>query len=269
MRKFIKKLFGEAGTLEVRRRRLEFPGNSTRYPIYAIGDVHGCLDELKWAEEAIARDIRKNERPGLVVLLGDYVDRGPFSAQVLEHLCRPSELGLKRVPLCGNHDDLFAKFLEDPNQYWDWVMLGGEQTLMSYGIDIHHLALRQRRKRSKLKEVLDEAIPDSHRGFLRDLPVSLKIDSTLFVHAGIQPGITIDQQTDEDLMWIREPFLSKGPGLASLLVVHGHTARPLPDIGVNRIGIDTGAFTTGKLCVLKLDGERSEILPQLRPNKGW
>lgn len=268
MRKLINKLFGEANALEARRRKLDLASNPTRYPIYAIGDVHGCLNELKQAEETIARDIRQSGRPGLVVLLGDYVDRGPLSAQVLEHLCRPSELGLKRVPLCGNHDALFLKFLEDPERYWDWVMLGGEQTLMSYGIDIHHLALRQRRQRSMLRDVLDEAVPETHRRFLRDLPISLKVESALFVHAGIRPGIELDAQTDEDMMWIREPFLSKGPGLGSLIVVHGHTVYPQPDIGQNRIGLDTGAFTTGRLSVLKLDGDKSKILPQASSKKG-
>ncbi|RWX75764.1 serine/threonine protein phosphatase [Neorhizobium lilium] len=241
------------------RRRIDMGDNPPAYPIYAIGDIHGCMDQLQRAEEKIATDIEVSGQSGPVVLLGDYVDRGSASSQVIEHLVNPSALGLKRVPLCGNHDDIFGKFIEEPDLHLEWLALGGEQTLMSYGIDIHHVGLRQRGRNSKLKHVLAEAIPLSHKQFLENLPIHLKIGQYLFVHAGIRPEIPLQRQTDEDMMWIREPFLKEGPKLP-LMVIHGHTPQPMPDLGPHRIGIDTGAFYTGKLTVLKIDGGQTRFL---------
>jgi serine/threonine protein phosphatase 1 len=241
------------------RRRVDLGDNPPAYPIYAIGDVHGCMDQLKRAEDKIATDIEVSGQQGPVVLLGDYVDRGGASSQVIDHLARPSELGLKRVALCGHHDELFLKFLQAPDRHLDWLALGGEQTLMSYGIDIHHVGLRQRGRNGKLRDILAEAIPEHHREFLEKLPINLKIGQYLFVHAGIRPGVALERQTDEDMMWIREPFLAEGPRLP-LMVIHGHTPKPVPDLGTGRIGIDTGAFYTGKLTVLKIDGGQTRFL---------
>lgn len=243
----------------LKRRRIDLGRAIPSYPIYVIGDVHGCLKELKNAEAQIAADINSTERAGPIVLLGDYVDRGPSSSQVLEYLIRPSEFGLKRLPLCGNHDDIFLKFLNEPELYSEWLGLGGEQTLMSYGIDLHHLGVRQKYRNAKLSELLTEAVPDSHRQFLADLPICLKIADLFFVHAGIRPGVPLDEQDDEDMLWIRDPFLSEGPKLP-VLVVHGHTPHPSLNLGPGRIGIDTGAYYTGNLTVLKIDGGRATVL---------
>ncbi|WP_312403275.1 metallophosphoesterase family protein [Rhizobium sp.] len=241
------------------RRRIDLGDEPASYPIYAIGDVHGCLKELQDAEARIAADIARTGRPGLIVLLGDYVDRGPSSYQVIEHLQKPSDLGLRRLALCGNHDDIFSKFIEEPELYSDWLSLGGEQTLISYGIDIHHLTARRKGRLTDLKGVLAEAIPVNHKQFLANLPICLKIGNIVFVHAGLRPRVGMEKQTDEDLMWIREPFLSQGPG-QPLLVVHGHTPQPTPDIGMGRIGIDTGAYYSGKLTVLKIDGSQKAFV---------
>lgn len=236
------------------RRRIDLGDEPATYPIYAIGDVHGCIKELQAAEIRIAEDIRQTGRAGLVVFLGDYIDRGPASFQVVEHLLRPSDLGLRRLALCGNHDDVFSKFIAEPQRYMDWLDLGGEQTLMSYGIDVGHLNLRQKSKSGDLKRLLADAVPASHVEFLAHLPILLKVGDLVFVHAGLRPRVQISEQEDEDLMWIREPFLAQGPGWA-ITVVHGHTPSNEPSIGPGRIGIDTGAFYTGKLTVLKIDGE--------------
>jgi serine/threonine protein phosphatase 1 len=241
------------------RRRIDLGDEPPTYPIYAIGDVHGCLAELQQAESRIAADIRKTGRPGLVVLLGDYIDRGPSSFQVVEHLQKPSELGLRRLALCGNHDDIFSKFIDEPELYGEWLELGGEQTLMSYGIDIHRLASQRKGRAADLKGVLAEAIPAHHKQFLANLPICLKIGAIIFVHAGLRPRVALADQDDEDLMWIREPFLTHGPG-QPLLVVHGHTPQPTPDLGPGRIGIDTGAYYTGNLTVLKIDGNEKAFI---------
>jgi serine/threonine protein phosphatase 1 len=240
----------------LRRRRIDLGERPAPYPIYAIGDVHGCLDQLKQAEARIAADIAATGRSGLVVLLGDYIDRGPSSAQVIEHLVEPSELGLKRLPLCGNHDDLFLRFIANPEKHADWIGLGGEQTLKSYGIDIHDATFRQRSRAGTLAGMLADAVPDSHRQFLESLPVSLKVGDLFLVHAGIRPGIATEDQTDEDMLWIREPFLTQGPKLAHTIVIHGHTPHTEPNPGPQRIGIDTGAFYSGVLTVLRIDGSQ-------------
>jgi serine/threonine protein phosphatase 1 len=242
------------------RRRVDLGDAQPPYPVYAIGDVHGCLGLLKQAEETIARDMDENGKAGMVVLLGDFVDRGPASSQVIDHLIKPSRLGLKRLALCGNHDDIFLKFIEDPDHHRDWLALGGEQTLMSYGIDIHHLGSRHKGRGANLQELLAEAVPSAHREFLETLPVSLRIGQMIFVHAGIRPGVPLADQTDEDLMWIRDPFLKLGPQLPHTFVIHGHTPNTEPDLGPSRVGIDTGAFYTGRLTVLKIDGNQTRFL---------
>jgi serine/threonine protein phosphatase 1 len=242
------------------RRRIDLGEKPPSFPIYAIGDVHGCLDHLQRAEDRVAADIRETGRRGPVILLGDYIDRGPASAQVIDDLIAPSRHGLKRVCLCGNHDDIFSAFIKDPDQHLEWLALGGEQTLMSYGIDIHHVGIRQKGRNGKLKELLARAVPHSHRDFLFNLPVSLKIGPLLFVHAGIRPGVALDRQREEDLIWIREPFLTEGPRLPSLLVIHGHTPSSDPSFGAQRIGIDTGAFYSGKLTVLKIEDGQAAVL---------
>jgi serine/threonine protein phosphatase 1 len=249
----------KGGEKPPRRRRLDLGDAQPVYPIYAIGDIHGCIAELKKAEELIAADIKAAGRNGLVVLLGDYVDRGPRSRDVLDHLIKPSELGLKRLPICGNHDDIFLRYLTKPSLTSEWLTLGGEQTLMSYGIDLYHISTQRKSREQQLADLLTETIPASHRQFLRNLPISLRIGNLLFVHAGIRPGVALDEQNDEDLLWIREPFLSQGPELP-FTVIHGHTPKPTTNIGPGRIGIDTGAYYTGKLAVLKIEGGRAATL---------
>jgi len=241
------------------RRRIDLGDEPATYPIYAIGDVHGCLNELQQAEARIAEDIARTGRPGMVVLLGDYVDRGPSSYQVIEHLQQPSELGLRRLALCGNHDDIFNKFIDEPELYTDWLRLGGQQTLISYGIDIDRLSAMKNGRLNDLRQALGKAVPASHKQFLTNLPICLKIGKIVFVHAGLRPRVALEKQNDEDLMWIREPFPSQGPG-QPLLVVHGHTPQPTPDIGMGRIGIDTGAYYSGKLTVLKIDGSHKAFV---------
>ncbi|KQQ60886.1 hypothetical protein ASF69_00065 [Rhizobium sp. Leaf311] len=244
----------------VKRRRIDLGDVARSYPIYAIGDVHGRLDLLKQAETNIAQDIASTGKDGLVVLLGDFIDRGPMSAQIINHLMTKSEHQLKRLPLVGNHEDVFLRYLENPEKHKKWLELGGEQTLASYGLDVHSAAFRQTRLKGRLKELLTEAVPEAHKRFLDSLPICLKIADKLWVHAGIRPGIALEQQSDDDMIWIREPFLSKGPELKDLIVIHGHTVREQPDPGPQRIGIDTGAFYTGKLTILRVEGSQSRFL---------
>lgn len=260
MRKVIKWLSSRRANQQgaVKRRRIDLGSAAQSFPVYAIGDVHGRLDLLKQAETKIAEDIGMTGKDGLVLLLGDFIDRGPSSAQIITHLMVKSDF--KRLSLIGNHEDIFLRYLESPEKHSKWLELGGEQTLASYGIDVHSASFRQTSAKGRMKALLAEAIPESHKRFLSSLPISLKIGNILFVHAGVRPGVSLEEQSDEDMIWIREPFLSMGPKLDDLFVVHGHTATDLPSPGLQRIGIDTGAFHTGRLTVLRIEGSESRLI---------
>ena len=231
------------------RARLEI-SHDTYSTIYAVGDVHGRYDLLREVEEKIAADL-KGKSGGLVIYLGDYVDRGPNSARVLEHLSNGDRSSFDRICVCGNHDHLMAQYIRAPLRHSGWLALGGRQTLRSYAVDPDKL-LALDRTGELLKRKMAERIPQSHIEFLDKAPVSIKIGNAFFVHAGIRPGIALDEQQESDLMWIREPFLSSGPKLP-LIVVHGHTPSETISNGPNRIGLDTGAYATGNLSIIKLD----------------
>lgn len=222
--------------------------------IYAIGDVHGCFRELMEAEERIREDARRTDGDALIVYLGDYVDRGPDSASVLRYLAGRHDDGLARVALCGNHDDTFLKFLRDPSGWLHWLgpNFGGLPTLASFGIDVEEALLQD-------DASLTRAVPVNQIAFLAGLPIFLQAGRHLFVHAGVKPGIPLEQQDNEDMLWIREPFLTNGPELP-LVVVHGHTPCGEPEFAAGRIGIDTGCFATGRLTVLKVDAAGARLL---------
>lgn len=242
-------LFSDTPQRAPARPRLVW-GRFPEAPIYAIGDVHGRLDLLIEAERRILADAAVDETDALVVMLGDYVDRGPESAGVLDHLARPAPEGLRRVCLCGNHEEEMLRFLRDPGSVPDWPNLGGDRTLMSYGFDVRGM-IRDRRLAKLTSDVLLDVVPDAHLNFLAGLPSALRVGRYLFVHAGVRPGIPLEQQDDLTLMTIREPFLSRGPEM-DLVVVHGHTPTTQVDFGKGRVGIDLGGYASGELAVLKV-----------------
>jgi serine/threonine protein phosphatase 1 len=240
------------------RARLEIEAG--RPLIYAIGDVHGCYDALLALETRILADARQEGlgRP-LIVYLGDYVDRGPASRDVLTHLSSPRHLdGMDRLALCGNHDDAFLRFIRNPADNLAWLDFGGDATLRSYGLG--GLAqLRRPNDPISLAAALEAAVPAEHIAFLENLPILARAGDRLFVHAGIRPGVSLAEQVDEDLLWIREPFLTTGPGLP-LTVIHGHTAGEEPVFGSGRVCIDTGCYATGRLTALKLTANGVSLL---------
>ena len=239
------------------RKRIDFGNNVPNFPIYAIGDIHGRLDLLLNAEDVIIRDA--NGHAGLIVCLGDYIDRGPQSSGVLSHLLKPPPQGLKRITLCGNHEAAFLDFAIEPSSNMLWLEHGGRQTLMSYGLDADYFLRKKRTGLEELKVALHEAIDPEHIALLERLPVYLKAGSYLFVHAGLRPGVPLEEQSDDDMMWIREPFLSEGFG-DEITVIHGHTPISKPEFHQRRIGIDTGAYATDRLTVLKVMGSKAEII---------
>ncbi|KQU99451.1 hypothetical protein ASC89_10745 [Devosia sp. Root413D1] len=216
--------------------------------VYAIGDVHGCLAELRQLERLIEADAAGTPGEKWMVLLGDYIDRGPQSAQVIDHLLAPAPAGFRRFTLAGNHEQMLLDFLAAPQQSAEWLDYGGVETLTSYGIDARDGGGRP----AMLARSLEAQMPRSHLEWLRQLPISLETPGFFFAHAGVRPGRTLAEQLDGDLMWIREPFLGGATGTGKI-VVHGHTPEAEPMRLPWRIGIDTGAFATGRLTSARID----------------
>ncbi len=222
--------------------------------LYAIGDVHGCDDMLAAAHDQIAADL--GARPiadHRIVHIGDYIDRGPASAAVIERLARLTEADPRVSCLRGNHDAMMLDFLADPVGGGPlWLMNGGDATLRSYGVDgrARHDA---KRYLAELGKQLAAALPARHRAFLEGLQLTARFGDFFFCHAGIRPGVPLDAQSHEDLIWIREAFLWDGRDFG-VVVVHGHTPAPQPEVRPNRINVDTGAVYGGPLTVLALEG---------------
>lgn len=222
--------------------------------IYAIGDVHGCLEELRQLEALIAVDAAPVAGEKWLVTLGDHIDRGPASAGVLDHLLGAPPHGFRRIALKGNHEAMLLDALADPAAMRQWLANGGDATLASYGLG--HAAiesLRQGRGRaSRRRQLLEAHLPDEHLAFLRQLPLGLSVPGFVFVHAGLRPGVPLADQVEADLLWIRREFLEATHGFSEV-VVHGHTPVPEPFISATRIDIDTGCFMSGRLTALRID----------------
>jgi serine/threonine protein phosphatase 1 len=219
--------------------------------VYAIGDIHGRADLLEALLLQIDVDctLHPSRRP-IVVFLGDYIDRGPASREVLDLL-----LGCARtneaIFLRGNHDTFVHRFLSEPAVLDEWRLCGGLETLVSYGLkpSINPDGVEQ----ARLAKELAKSMPKRHLEFLETLSLSFNCGDFLFVHAGIRPGVPIRKQMEEDLLWIREEFLCCEQQFEKF-VVHGHTPVRTPDVRSNRINIDTGAFATGRLTCIAIEG---------------
>lgn len=217
--------------------------------VYAIGDVHGCADRLRSLHCAIVRDLAARPVPQTVLVhLGDYIDRGLDSAGVLDLLTDGPRLDVSQVVyLMGNHEELLLTALasESSESVGIWLDNGGTATLSSWGIPA-----------GTPPQAWLGLIPPSHLAFLRGLTLSFRLDGYLFAHAGVRPGVTLDRQSRDDLLWIRQPFLS-WPDHLGAIVVHGHTPEDGPVVRSNRIGIDGGAVFGGRLTCAVL--ERDEV----------
>ena len=219
--------------------------------IYAIGDIHGRADLLRIMLEKVDADRRRRpvDRP-ILLFIGDYVDRGPSSREVLDILLEYRG-GCERVFLKGNHETFISRFLEDPAVLSEWRTCGGLETLLSYGLKPTFNP--DERERKKLSEEFARVISTRHLAFLNSLRPSFQLGDFLFVHAGIRPGIPVADQDEADLLWIRDDFLgSESP--FGVFVVHGHTPVRAPEMRFNRLNIDTGAFATGRLTCAVIEG---------------
>lgn len=232
--------------------------------VYAVGDVHGRLDLLDRMLKLIAADVevRSVEKgPTLerkvIVYLGDYVDRGPDSRGVIDRLIDSPLDGFEAVHLKGNHEDFMMNFLDAPEHAGHgWLFNGGVETLASYGLTREGPGPR---RMVELRDALLELLPENHKKFLDGLTLQHEEGDYLFVHAGIRPGTPLGEQSEQDLLWIREEFLGDRKDHGKM-IVHGHTITWTPDIRTNRIGIDTGAFASDVLTCLVLEGKDRKLL---------
>lgn len=225
---------------------------------YAIGDIHGHLDLLLRAHDRIESDrVRHGLADAPVVHLGDLVDRGAESRAVIDHLMAGIAAGQGWEVLLGNHDRCFAIFLDDPkgrdpalraDLSWLHPRIGGAATLESYGV-----RAPADRPVAQVQAEAVQAVPPAHRAFIGARPAMFDRGGVLFVHAGIRPGVPLDQQTETDLIWIREPFLSHS-GAHPRLIVHGHTAVDAAEHRGNRVNIDSGAAYGGPLTAIVVEG---------------
>ncbi len=257
--------------------------------VYAIGDLHGSVHLLEEILCGIRRDSR--ERGALrrvAVFLGDYVNRGEDSRAVVERVLDPGLPGFEIVALKGNNEDLLLRFLDgDLSVVTHWLDYGGTETMAHYGIAACNPRTPDPRELEELRwksdtladygvsaavtPQLDEAIlrelrrrftaalPQRHLGFFRGLGIAHREGDYYFVHAGIRPGVALDAQADLDCMWIRQRFLESDADHGAV-VVHGHSITPEPEVRANRIGIDTGAYRSGVLTCLVLEGAERGFL---------
>lgn len=234
-------------------RRAAKPSVLAGERIYAIGDIHGRADLFEKLLNMIEKDSASRGRAEIgIILLGDLVDRGPDSARVVDTAINLGKRFATVEALRGNHEATMLSVLRGhPDLLADWLVFGGAQTLMSYGVSP---ALLTMETEDKIIAAAQRAVPETHLTWLESLPLQLRHGDYLFVHAGIRPGIGFEAQEARDMLWIREEFLDSAADHGAV-VVHGHSISPEVEERRNRIGIDTGAFASGVLTAIGLEGE--------------
>jgi serine/threonine protein phosphatase 1 len=245
-----------------RLRRTALGETAARVPegrrVYAIGDIHGRADLLRRLHLGIAEDAGEaGPADNLILYVGDLVDRGPDSNGVIDAVMAAAPAGFRKLCLLGNHEAMMLEFLDDIGIGVSWALNGGVATLASYGVgSLSHDTEREWRR---VQRELAAAIPERQLAFLRGLPLRHVEGDYLFAHAGVRPGIALDRQDRDDLLWIRDEFLDSAADHGKV-VVHGHTVTREVELRPNRIGIDTGAYATGRLTCLVLAGSTRRLL---------
>jgi serine/threonine protein phosphatase 1 len=230
--------------------------------VYAIGDIHGRLDALDRLLALIDEDRHAVRAEDVtLIFLGDYVDRGPDSPGVIDRLLEISARGVRTRFLLGNHEAALLAFLQDPSTGGAWLSYGGANTLLAYGVCWEDVNAADGNPEclERLSASLDRILPDEHRAFLVNLEWSVSIGDYHFVHAGVRPGVPLDRQDINDLLWIRVPFL-ESEAFHGKVVVHGHTIVSRPVFLPNRVAVDTGAFATGRLTAACFRGYEQRFL---------
>lgn len=229
--------------------------------VYAIGDIHGRIDLLDDLLARIGEDAAHHPEDveRRLIFLGDYIDRGLTSRDVVDRLLEGPPPGFQTVHLMGNHEEAMLDFVTGRSDGRDWLSFGGLETLVSYGVPLHGLPTRPEAL-AALRESVIELVPPAHIEFFRRCKLSHQVGDYVFVHAGVRPGVAMEQQSPSDLLWIREDFLRSRRPVPGKVVVHGHTICDMPeDLGF-RIDIDTGAYATGRLTCLVLRGSSRRFL---------
>lgn len=245
-------------------KEIHIPGPPALVPpgrrVYAVGDVHGRADLLNRLIDSIREDIAKGGFEGrpILIFLGDYIDRGFQSKEVIDILLSEKLSPFETYFLKGNHEAAMLQFLRDPSIGPRWSEFGGAETLVSYGV-------RPPRMRTSMDEwalasqQLNDVLPPEHLNFLTSLDLSVRVGDYVFVHAGVRPGVPLDQQTEYDMLWIRDEFLSDGRALGAV-IVHGHTPASKPHRDSRRVGIDTGAYLSGKLTAARFEHDAVDFI---------
>jgi serine/threonine protein phosphatase 1 len=230
-----------------------YPGLEGAQRLYVIGDIHGRADLLARTHALIDRDrAASSGRDGATeIYLGDYVDRGPNSREVLDALIRRASACDVR-PLRGNHEDVFLNVLGGRETFERWKQVGGLETLVSYGVEVGRYLRRRSLDEQGLLAALRERVPATHVRLLQAMAVSLAVGPYFFAHAGIRPGRPLSAQSSRDLLWIRSEFLASQADFGAI-VVHGHTPTREVEYRPNRINIDTGAYLSNRLTCLRID----------------
>jgi serine/threonine protein phosphatase 1 len=225
--------------------------------LIAFGDVHGCLDKLESLLKRIAERVAEfPERRHIMVSVGDLVDRGPDSAQVVERLIQGIP-GCETVVLRGNHEAMMLEFIRGGEDGENWLYNGGVHTLRSYGIDLVK-SLAEDATLDSLRRKFCEVLPQKHLAFLLASPLLYECGGYAFVHAGVRPGRPLEKQDDEDLLWIRDEFL-QWEGDFGKKIVHGHTPVEVATFNTNRINLDTGACFGGPLTAVLFEGREAAV----------
>jgi serine/threonine protein phosphatase 1 len=236
----------------VRIGRNGIPSLPAGLRIYAIGDIHGRVDLLNICLEQIDSDLATLPAPNVLhVFLGDYIDRGPSSRQVVDRLIERNATHTCAF-LRGNHELMALRCLRDLREMPGWLRLGGLETLASYGLS--PTMCQTREQFANLQQRFQEALPPAHFKFFGDLADSFGSGDFFFAHAGVRPGVPLDQQKTKDLLWIRDEFLSSKADYGKI-IVHGHTPVAQVDVRANRINVDTGAYASNRLSCLILEDQ--------------
>ncbi len=234
--------------------------------IYAIGDIHGRSDLLDKLHRKIIKHVSSSDASRrIAVYLGDYIDRGKYSSMVLENLVHYNPLeahGFEMVYLCGNHEQAMLQFIEDPIRHYAWLSWGGIETLKSYHVsagNFTHKLTRNDVSLQKIHQDLIRALPSAHKLFLENLKLMYVNGDYVFVHAGLRPHVPLSKQTPKDILTIRKDFI-ESDYLFEKRVVFGHTIMSRPFVQKEKIGIDTGAYDSGMLTALVLEGNKCNFL---------
>ena len=254
MKKLVKYFFAKNARVE--------PALPEDLRIYCIGDVHGRDDLLLEIHEKINEDAGDFSGQIVIVYIGDFVDRGMYSKEVVEILIGHPFPDFDCIYLRGNHEQTLLDFLQEASVGPAWLSFGGQATLASYGAAVTKIPTR-REEFVEIQRSLREKLPRSHLEFINKTKLSYTAGSYFFVHAGVNPKYSLARQQPEDLMWIRDQFISSNKHYEKI-IVHGHTVTDEPELLPNRIGIDTGAYASGRLTCLVLQGEQQRVFQTSR-----